>query len=182
MKTAFGIIDVQNDFMNINGNLYVPGAENIKDAIKEIIEFGRKNHIVYFTQDDHDGSEPEFKDNGGPFPHHCMVETDGQKNIEEAKPNWGEFCFHKKCYDVFDPELGNKNIAAWLKGYKIEEVYLAGVATDYCVKAHALGLRKLGIDTYVFIEGIAGVDPKTTEDAIKEMKAAGVQFIRFKNL
>lgn len=180
MKTAIAIIDTQNDFMNKDGNLYVPGAEGIKNVIKEIAKFGRdRKKTVYFTQDNHDGGEPEFIKNGGIFPFHCMMNTDGQKNIKEVLPKKGEMVFHKKCYDVFDPELGNQDITKWLKENKIDEVYLAGVATDYCVKAHALGLRKLGIETYVFVDGIMGVDEKTTSDAINEMKEAGVRFVRF---
>ncbi|MFW6219692.1 MAG: cysteine hydrolase family protein [bacterium] len=180
MKTAIAVIDVQNDFMNADGNLYVPDAITIKSVIKEIIKFAReRNTTLYFTQDNHDGSEPEFIKNGGIFPFHCMMNTEGQKNIDEAQPEEKEMIFHKKCYDVFDPTLGNQNITKWLKDEKIERVYLAGVATDYCVKAHALGLRKLGIETYVFTDGVKGVDSKTTENAIDEMKNAGVRFVRF---
>ncbi len=180
MRTVIGIIDTQNDFMNVGGKLHVPGADKIKNVINNIIKFGReRNTTVYFTQDNHDGSEPEFIKNGGPFPFHCMMNTDGQKNIKEALPEENEMVFHKKCYDVFDPTLGNRDIVRWLKENRITEVYLAGVATDYCVKAHAIGLRKLGIDTYVFTDGIMGVEDTTTENAIDEMKRAGVRFVRF---
>lgn len=179
-KTAICVIDAQHDFMDISGELSVPNAHKIKSTIAEIIKFGHdRNLTVYFTQDAHDGSEPEMKKNGGPFPFHCMVGTRGQENIEEAIPTKDEKVFTKQCYDVFDKDLGNKEIAKWVKDQGFTEVYLAGVATDYCVKAHALGLIKLGIETYVFEDAIAGVDEKTTANAIEEMKNAGVHFVRF---
>jgi len=179
-KTAIGIVDAQKDFMESTGALSVTNAHSIKHVIREVIRFGRDRGIeVYYTEDEHDGSEPEMICNGGPFPFHCMANTNGQKIINEAVPVKGEQVFKKKCYDVFDPKLGNPDITEWLKKKKITEVYLAGVATDYCVKAHALGLRKLGINVYVFQDAVKGVDEVTTNDAIAEMKTAGVHFARF---
>jgi len=60
-----------------------------------------------------------------------------------------------------------------LKDNNVHEAWVYGVATDFCIRAAVLGLCRLGITTYVFENAIAGVNPETTEVAIKEMRAAG---------
>jgi nicotinamidase/pyrazinamidase len=176
MMKIFMDIDSQSDFMNEDGALYVPDAEDIKPLLKKLTKLAKEEKItIVKTMDWHNGSEPEFIKNGGPFPFHCMQETPGSASIIETSAK-GAVRFEKQCYDVFDKKLGNKNIAGWLKDNNVTEAWVYGVATDYCVKAAVLGLRKLGINTYVFENAIAGVDPLTTEEAIKEMKEAGAHF------
>ena len=182
MVRVFGFIDVQKDFMNSDGALYVPNAESIKGNIKKILKFAQEYNLpIFFTQDQHDGSEPEMANNGGPFPLHCMKGTTGAENIIDTQARY----FEKQCYDVFDGKYGNKNIAKWLQDEMVTEVWMAGVATDYCVKAAALGIRKIKvgesqrqIDVYIFDNAIMGVAPETTESAIKEMKEAGCHFVK----
>ena len=83
--------------------------------------------------------------------------------------------------DVIDSKLGSPDIAKWIEEKKPTEVWLAGVATDYCVKAAALGLRKRNIEVYIFENAIKGVDEKeTTVEAINEMKEAGCHFVKCK--
>jgi nicotinamidase/pyrazinamidase len=175
-KKIFAFIDVQHDFMNKNGALYVPGAENIKPTIAKLNDLAKSENIpVIMTRDWHDGSEPEMKENGGPFPQHCIIDSDGATIIIEASNKKAKI-FDKRAYDVFDKNLGNKEIVDWLKKNDVTEAWVAGVATDYCIKAAVLGFLKYGIATYVFENAIRGVDQKTSEMAIKEMKKAGAHF------
>jgi len=176
MNRVFGFIDVQNDFMNENGNLYVPNATSIKKNIKNLVSFAvQRKCDIFFTQDQHDSSDPEFKT----FPPHCITDTPGAELIPEAKTKTKKAVyFDKKTYDVFDGKLGNKDIDKWLKDKKVTEVWLAGVAADVCIKAAALGLRKRNIDVYIFENAIAGVDEKNTETSIQEMKDAGCHFVK----
>jgi len=175
MVRVFGFIDIQKDFMNHAGALYVPNAESIKGNIKKLVHFAQIFNLpIFFTQDQHDGSESEMAKNGGLFPLHCIKGTSGAENIIDTQARY----FDKQCYDVFDGKNGNKNIVKWLKDEAVTEVWLAGVATDYCVKAAAIGIRKLGIGVYIFENAIMGVAPETTESAIKEMKKAGCHFVK----
>jgi nicotinamidase/pyrazinamidase len=186
---AIGLIDVQNDFMNADGALYVPGAEAIKPLLYKIVRLAWVYELpLFYTQDEHDGTEPEMKANGGPFPLHCMKGTEGQKNILEAPLedalNRTEV-FTKRCYNVFDETYGNPKIKKWLKDENITKVYLSGVATEYCVKACALGLAKLGITTHIIWDAVKGIDEKAVCASMEDFKEAGVNLIsynRFLNL
>lgn len=177
---ALGIIDVQKDFMNKDGALYVPGAEIIKEKIKKLVQDIRDTTApIFFTADEHDGTEPEMAQNGGLFPLHCIKGTEGQKNIEEADPT-GFSIFTKRCYDVFDKDLGNSNIDSWLKENKITAVWLAGVVGNICVEAAAIGLLKRGIKVYLMSDHIVWMDlgvDNNKETSIKKLRELGAMFI-----
>ena len=81
-------IETQNDFMNEDGTLYVPGAEEIKPNLKILTEYARGNGIqILGSVDRHFGTEEwkayelELQKWGGLFPDHCMDGTEGQKKI-----------------------------------------------------------------------------------------------------
>jgi len=177
---ALGIIDVQNDFMNPDGALYVPGAEKIKNNIKKSIsEANLKNIPIFFTADNHDGTEPEMSANGGIFPFHCIQNTRGQENIEEAFVKEAVI-FDKKCYNVFDSTYGNEFIRDWLKTYDIKEVVLIGVVGNICVEAAALGLIEEGIKVTVVNNSVVWmhIDEKNNEKVSrKKLTDKGVNFV-----
>src|SRR3989339_460088 len=84
-------VDTQNDFMNADGALYVPAAELIKPALAKLTDYARANNIpVLGSVDKHFGTEQyksregELQKWGGPFPDHCMSQTDGQDKIDET--------------------------------------------------------------------------------------------------
>jgi nicotinamidase/pyrazinamidase len=172
-------VDTQRDFMNSNGSLYVYGSEKIKSTISKINKLAHSDPSITLikTMDSHDGSEPEMLSNGGLFPLHCVSGLEGQLSIEETDSDKA-IIFTKKCYDVFDPKLGNQDIIQWLKDHPFNEVWVYGVATDYCVLAAVKGLVKYIPNVYVFENAIAGVDEKTTKDAIAEMKSIGAMFVK----
>lgn len=91
-------VDTQNDFMNKDGALYVPGAEEIKPNLKRLTDYAVKNNIpVLGSVDRHFGTkgyearEKELQRNNGPFPDHCMDETFGQRKIKETLILAGKF-------------------------------------------------------------------------------------------
>jgi nicotinamidase-related amidase len=84
-------VDTQNDFMNIDGALYVPDAELIKPNLKLLTDFAKANFIPVLGSGDRHFGTPEFKHRegelkrwGGPFHNHCMDGTMGQLHIEET--------------------------------------------------------------------------------------------------
>ncbi len=85
-------VDTQNDFMNSNGALYVPGAESLKENIRLLTEYARAKKIkIAGSVDRHFGTE-KYKERegelhrwGGPFPDHCMVGTKGELKINETR-------------------------------------------------------------------------------------------------
>ena len=84
-------VDTQNDFMNKDGALYVPGAESIKPNLKKLTQYAIKDYIpIVGSVDKHHGI-PEYKHRewelqrwGGPFPDHCMNGTQGEEKITET--------------------------------------------------------------------------------------------------
>lgn len=90
-KTIFYDVDTQNDFMNKNGALYVPNAESIKPNLENLTKYACEQSIPIFgSVDRHFGTktykerELELSKWGGPFPEHCMDETEGQQKINET--------------------------------------------------------------------------------------------------
>jgi len=165
MSKAILLIDCQKDFFE-GGALAVPNSNTIRPVLEKITILAKDSKIPLLkTMDTHTTNDPEFKVDG----------TEGHASIIECS---SKRCttFNKSTFDVFHPELGNKEFEVWLKKHKIKTVYVAGVATDYCVKAAVIGLCKRGITTYVFENAIAGVDEETTKQAKIEMKNAGALF------
>lgn len=91
MKRMFYDVDTQNDFMNADGNLYVPAAEGIKGNLEKLARYATDNDIpVIGSVDRHFGTE-QYKEKetelsrwGGLFPDHCMDGTYAQDKIKET--------------------------------------------------------------------------------------------------
>jgi len=210
-------VDTQNDFMNKDGALYVPNAELIKPNLEKLTKYSFKKGIQLFgSLDLHSEQDKELKRNGGPFPDHCMNETDGWCKIKETiafekvhhlitescilfmdwnlptqddyhdyrniidwlklknnKKAYHGIFFFKNTYDIF----ANKSLKKYLNDFGVKEAVVYGVATDYCVKAAALGLRKQGIEIYIVTDAIKAVDEKAGKAALEEMTQAGAKFV-----
>ena len=174
---CLGIIDMQNDFVNPKGSLYVPGAEKVRLEIEDLFFRGDFAHR-FNTMDRHNGEEAEMKANGGPFPLHCMYGTWGEDLIYPS--NKITASFSKRCYNVFDGYHGNPYIRMWLKQNYISRVVLCGVVGNICVEACALGLRKLCIDVDIVNDAVVWLhvdDNNNEEVSRKKLLDAGVKFI-----
>jgi nicotinamidase/pyrazinamidase len=180
-NSALIIVDVQKDF--ISGSLAVPDAESI---IEPILKIKNKFTKVFFTQDHHPKDHCSFKINGGLWPEHCVQNTLGAlidyRLISTTKVS---FVIEKGTDKDVDSYSGffdnNKEKATILKSrldfWNITDVYICGLATDYCVKYTALDAVELGYKTNVIIDCCRGVITDTTKDAIEEMKLKGVKII-----
>jgi len=196
-------IDTQNDFMNEDGALYVPGAKNIKKNLRDLT-FHCCNHSIPIvaTVDTHKDDDPEFNR----FPPHCMANTDGHKKIPETnmvfcnciKSKLGSelsnfivepvcnYIFEKATCDIWDKELGQPdNLTKILVLNSIDSVVVSGVATNFCVIAAVKGLiNEMGhiLDkVYVVEDATAGIfisNEDNHETAIKEMNKMGASIIK----
>lgn len=187
MKTVFFDIDTQNDFIMPNGNLYVPGAVNLIPNFQKLTEIALKHGIkVVASADAHMRDDPEFEI----FPPHCIKGEPGWEKIPETMfddiyhmkneleiTNGGsdaqQIVLEKTEFSMF----ANPNVDSLLVGLDLERAIVYGVATDYCVKAAAIGLVQRGYETYVVEDAIAAVTPETNTMAMAEMAEAGVKFI-----
>lgn len=207
MTIVFFDVDTQKDFMNRDGALYVPGAEEIKPILEKLSQFADYNNIrILGSVDRHFEKDPELIRNGGPFPDHCMDRTEGQKKIPETEVRayyvesekqtqaWirhkidiysfcgASFIFEKQGYSVFPEDGGNQNIDEFLKRLGVDCVFVYGVATEYCVRSAVLGFLKRGKETIVIVDAISAVDKNKGLEALDEMKKAGANLITFDSL
>ncbi len=190
MKAVFFFdVDTQRDFMLPGGALYVPGAERLLPKLRRLFDFARRNDItVMSTADTHIPDDPEFRQ----FPPHCVRGTEGQRKVDETllsrplilenKPvdrnlmeavrKFQQIIVQKQTLDIFDNPVTERLLRV-LPPYAI----VFGVATEYCVKISAVGLRRRGIKTAVVTDAIRALAPREGDEAIEEMRKAGCEFI-----
>lgn len=178
---ALIVVDVQQDFLP-GGALAVPNGNEIIPTVKAWVEDSEHDFAtVVFTQDWHPAGHSSFVKQGGPWPAHCVKGTVGARFAHGL----GSFSsgrhaiiqkgtrVHVDSYSAFVENDGvPTGLNLRLKQWGIDEVWILGLATDYCVKATALDAVRLGYRTYVIREGCRAVGDPT--EAFAEMMAAGV--------
>jgi nicotinamidase/pyrazinamidase len=186
-KTALMIVDVQNDFADPSGALYVSGGENVIALVNEEAERARAaGATVAYTQDWHPATTPHFEKDGGIWPVHCVEGTWGAEFHPELrvdgpiirKGSGGEDGYSG--FSVRHPISGEQystELHDLLRERGIERVVVVGLATDYCVKETALDATRLGFDTTVLSEAIRAVNLRAGDGdrAVEEMIAAGAR-------
>ena len=188
-RTALIVVDVQNDFADPKGTLYVKGGEDVVPMVNREIERARADGaLLVYSQDWHPQSTPHFQKDGGVWPVHCVAGTWGADfhptlDVDEGAESLKKGTGGEDGYSVFtvrDPQTGEQAATALeriLRERGIERVVIAGLATDYCVKDTALDARRLGFPVAVIEEGIRAVDlqPGDGERALREMREAGAE-------
>jgi nicotinamidase/pyrazinamidase len=184
--TALIVVDVQNDFADPTGSLYVPAGEHVVGRVNEEIAAAiTAGSVVVYTQDWHPPATPHFQSGGGVWPVHCVRETWGAefhpaldvagevvRKGSGAEDGYSGFTTR----DATSGEEHATELASLLKARGVERVVIAGLATDYCVKETAIDATRLGWDTTVVTEAIRAVNLEEGDDerARAEMRSAGV--------
>ncbi|MCF8309387.1 MAG: nicotinamidase [Bacteroidales bacterium] len=171
---ALLIVDVQNDFCP-GGALGAPGNDEVVPVINKIQD---KFDVVVASKDWHPGNSVHFEN----WPVHCVANTKGAEFHPDLKTNKIDNIFLKGTgnkddgYSAF--EATSDNLTRYLKDKGVDELYVAGLTTDYCVKNTVLDAVK-AFKTIVIEDGIRAVNanPGDGEKAINEMKQAGAKFI-----
>jgi nicotinamidase/pyrazinamidase len=188
--SALVVVDVQNDFADPGGGLSVAGGDAILGPLNAAIEAAEAaGAVVAYTQDWHPESTPHFAKDGGIWPVHCVAGTWGaafHPGLRVAGPTVRKGANGEDGYSGFtmrDPATGvtvATELEALLRERDIERVVVAGLATDYCVRATALDAAKLGFRTALLADAIAAVnlEPEDGERAIEAMAAAGIAIER----
>jgi nicotinamidase/pyrazinamidase len=185
---ALIIVDVQNDFADPKGSLSVTGALDAIPVINAQLALARGHGaLVVLTQDWHPERTPHFKRDGGPWPVHCVAGTWGadlhpQLDAPEGTPIVRKGSNGEDGYSAFtmrDPQTGQDvptMLQPLLQTAGVLDVVVAGLATDYCVKATALDAVRLGYRTTVLLDGVAAVNVAEGDGqrALDEMASAGV--------
>ena len=185
-STALIVVDVQNDFADPNGSLYVAGGEETVPFINEQVTMAAQaGATVVYTRDWHPESTPHFAKDGGIWPVHCVGDTWGSEfhpDLTVVGPEIRKGVDGEDGYSGFtvrDPETGiesSTGLEALLNDAGVSEVAVLGLATDYCVKETALDGARVGFSTFVLADGTRAVNlsPGDGARAIAEMVEAGV--------
>lgn len=201
---ALILVDIQKDFIP-GGALAVPEGDSIIPIVNQL---QKKFNFIVATKDwhppnhgsfasNHTGKKPgDIVDLNGLqqilWPDHCVQNTKGAEFALILDTTRITKVFFKgtdpgiDSYSTFFDNAQRKStgLENYLKGNGIKEIYIVGLATDYCVKFSALDAIKLGFYTTVIIDACRGVNlqPDNSDKAIEEMKQAGVRIIQSKDL
>ena len=186
-STALLVVDVQNDFADPKGSLFVQGGDAVVPRINEQIQLAAAGFaLIVYTQDWHPPSTPHFAKDGGIWPVHCVAETWGaalQPGLVVAGPSVRKGSNGEDGYSGFtmrDPISGEDRptaLEAMLRDNAVTRVVVTGLATDYCVRGTVLDARRLGFETTVLTDAVAAVELHEGDGAraLSEMAEAGAR-------
>ena len=180
---ALVIVDVQNDFCE-GGSLAVAGGAAVARAISaRLAGPGHGYQHVAATRDyhidpgRHFSADPDFATT---WPPHCRAGTAGADFHPDLDTTHLDEVFrkgaHAAAYSGFEGRTGSgQPLADWLRERGVTAVDVAGIATDYCVRATAADAVGAGFATRLLLGLTAGVAPATTEAAVAELRGLGVE-------
>ena len=181
---ALIVVDVQRDFID-GGALEVRGSIKIIPMINRYVEFftscGAK---IIASRDWHPPNHSSFKPYGGPWPVHCVRDTEGAEFHPNLRlPNDAIIISkatkpEQEAYSAFQ----GTDLKERLKKFGIRRVFICGVATEYCVKSTALDAVSLGFETFLLLDAIKGLGEESSQKAIREMIERGVRVIKLEDL
>lgn len=173
-KVALVIVDVQRDFCT--GSLSVPSYVNILNPIKSMLD--KKGYWLFYTKDMHTINHCSFKSNGGTWPEHCVIGTDGSEILPEI--------FKENSRVIIKGTNPNKEeYGATIDRLNyFDEILVCGIAYEYCVYETAVLLKNTYKNIPIkFIEdATAAIDPELAKDKKRRLKSLGIIFITTKDL
>jgi nicotinamidase/pyrazinamidase len=179
-RRALIVVDVQNDFCP-GGSLAVERGDEVVAPLNRLIEeFLARGEPVYKTRDWHPATTKHFAAYGGTWPVHCVQGTRGAEFHPELSddPRVGvvsKGTGDENSYSAFD----GTGLADSLRSQGVEEVWVGGLATDYCVKNTVLDALREGFRVRALSEAMRAVNLRPGDDAlaVEEMRRAGAEII-----
>jgi len=175
------VVDVQNDFCP-GGSLAVEGGDEVVPVLNGWIERAERAGIpIFASRDWHPEGHCSFKDQGGPWPVHCVQGTAGaQLHPDLRLPDAAEVLSKGERLDRDDySAFQGTGLAERLRRRGVSRVFIGGLALDVCVRATALDARKEGFEAWLIRSATRAVnaEPGDGERAIQEMRRAGVRIV-----
>ena len=176
---ALLIVDVQKDFCP-GGALAVPDGGAVVPVLNAWAKAARGQGLrVYASRDWHPANHPSFEPEGGPWPVHCVQDTDGAAFHADLALPEGTIVvskgtrFDQDQYSAFD-ETG---FAEELRRRGVERLFVGGLAEDVCVRASALDARKHGFEVQVIGEATRAITDDGRRETEAEFADAGIAVI-----
>lgn len=190
-NSALTVVDMLYDF--IDGSLACSNAEK---AVAETLKYidsqtkgqGGEDHEILdtfpilFIRDHHPADHSSFKEQGGIWPAHCVAGTHGGEIHEDLKPYAvEELIFDKGCEKAVEQYSGfegvnnaGQSLGEILELLDTTDVYVCGIATEYCVRNTCEDLLKAGFRVHLLKDCIAYVDYEGHLKALEEMAEEGI--------
>ena len=191
-NSALVVVDMLYDF--IDGSL---ACQNADQAVAETLKFidaqtkgqGGEDHEILdtfpilFVRDHHPADHSSFKEQGGIWPSHCVAGTRGGDIHEKLHPYaCEELTFDKGCDKATEQYSGfegvneaGQSLGEILELLDTEEVYVCGIATEYCVRNTCEDLLKAGFKVRLLKDCFAYVDHEGHLKALEEMGSEGIR-------
>ena len=188
---ALAVVDMLYDF--IDGSL---ACQNAEEAVRQTLRFidsqtngqaGEDHEIldtfpILFIRDHHPADHASFKDQGGIWPAHCVAGTHGGEIHSDLLPYASEeLTFDKGCDKAVEQYSGfeatnsaDQSLSEVLELLDTTDVYVCGIATEYCVRNTCEDLLKAGFKVHLLKECIAYVDHDGHLKALEEMASEGI--------
>lgn len=176
---ALLVVDVQIDFCP-GGALAVKYGDQVVPRLNRTVEaFEKRGLPIFFTRDWHPSDHVSFRSRGGPWPPHCVQGSPGAEFHPGLLVPEGAAVISKgdepskEAYSGFQ----GTELKTRLKGLGVDEVFIGGLATDYCVKETALDARRAGLAVEVLKDCVRPVDVERGDGAraLEEMRKAGAK-------
>lgn len=188
---ALVVVDMLYDF--IDGSL---ACQNAEEAVKQTLRFidsrtegneGAENEIldtfpILFIRDHHPADHCSFKSEGGIWPSHCVAGTHGGDIHKDLQPYVvEELTFDKGCDKTCEQYSGfegvnnaGQSLGEVLELLDTRDVYVCGIATEYCVRNTCEDLLKAGFRVHLIKDALAWVDTESHMAALSAMSAEGI--------
>lgn len=198
MKTLL-MVDIQNDFLPTGalpvseGDQIIPLVNRLQPCFELVVatqDWHPANHQSFAVHHDKEPGEVILL-NGIEqvlWPVHCVENTAGAEMAVGLETERIDRIFQKGTNPEIDSYSGffdndhksDTGLADYLTGKGVTEVFVVGLALDYCVKFTALDARQCGFDTTLIVDGTRGVNiaPEDSVKAVKEMGAAEVKVVQ----
>jgi nicotinamidase/pyrazinamidase len=173
------VIDVQKDFCP-GGALAVPDGDAVVPVLNKWVDAAfLKGAAVYLSRDWHPVKHPSFESFGGPWPPHCIQDTDGARFHPELKRPENAVVVTKGVrFDVDQTSVFDRTgLGHRLKADGVRDLWVGGLALEVCVLDSALDALKMGFDVHVIKAGTRPIDETDGRAAVEKMAAAGASVV-----
>jgi nicotinamidase/pyrazinamidase len=180
-KKALIVVDVQNDFCPGGSLAVAEGTAVVAPLNKLMKEFLDRDEPVFKTRDWHPAKTKHFQAYGGTWPVHCVEGTPGAEFhpdlLDDPRINIISKGINERAdgYSGFD----GTDLARLLREEEVEQVWVGGLATDYCVKHTVLDALSEGFEVKALADAMrpVNINPDDGAKAIEEMRAAGAEIV-----
>jgi len=176
-RDALLIVDVQADFLP-RGRLAVPGGDAVVPALNGYLALARRKGLrVFASRDWHPLNHCSFREQGGPWPEHCVAGTPGAEFAQGLELPPDAVIISKAVAagsDAYSAFAGT-DLERLLRELRVTRLLVGGLATDYCVLNTVRDERKAGFEVLLLRDAIRAVNvkPGDGEHAEREMREVG---------